>query len=121
MLSTLSKRIFEHNIVRPRSSFTKIYGLNFMQKTSSLLFDKKFGVPGKFHWRTPRIRKIERPAHSRRLVISIVQQFNDCVLLPKMRAVVDNNYTFGVDSEAKVKKYLAKKKNQKLCSVLKQL
>jgi hypothetical protein len=119
MLAPLSKRIFEHNIVRPRTSFTKIYGLNFMQKKSSLLFDKKFGFPGTFHWRTPRIRKIERPAHSRRHLIAIVQQFNDCVLLPKMRSIVDNNYIFGSDLEDKIKKFLLTKKKSETLQCIK--
>jgi len=111
-MSLLPKHIFEDNVIRPRSSFTKIHGLNFIVKGHghSVIFDKKFGAPGKIHWSTPRIRRLERPAHSARKHIAIVQQFNDCLLLKKMQAIVENSYFFGKDLEKKTTRFLTKKK-----------
>jgi ribosomal protein S13 len=108
-MALLPKYLFDDNVIRPRSSFTKVYGLNFIINKRSSVFDKKFGAPGIKHWSTPRIRRLERPAHSKRKRIAIVQQFNDCLLLGKMRAIVENFYFFGSELQKKNALFIARK------------
>jgi hypothetical protein len=95
-MSNLSLRIFEDSTYSPHSTITqKVYNLNFTYKKRSLFFDKRFGLTPFSFWPTMRVRDLERPAQSRRKRISIVQKFNDCLLLTKMRNIIDSNYTFG--------------------------
>jgi ribosomal protein S13 len=64
-----------------------------------VLFNKKFGIP--YNGKSPKIRKYERAAHSRRKRISIVQKFNDCQLLHKMRYIIERFYFFGKELQQK--------------------
>jgi len=95
-MSNLPLKIFEESIFSPQSTITrKVYNLNFTYKKRSLFFDKKFGITPFSHWPTLHVRDLERAALSRRWPISIIQKFNDCLLLTKMRNIIDENYIFG--------------------------
>ena len=109
-MSNLSLRIFEDSTYSPHSTITQqVYNLNFTYKKRSLFFDKRFGVTPFSCWPTMRVRDLERPAKSRRKPISIVQKFNDCLLLAKMRHIIDSNYIFGETVQRKRQLHLALK------------
>jgi len=109
-MSNLSLRIFEDSTYSPHSTITQqVYNLNFTYKKRSFFFDKRFGITPFSCWPTMRIRDLERAAKSNRRPIAIVQKFNDCLLLAKMRHIIDHNYVFGESVERKRQGYLALK------------